>query len=131
MPDASEYPDAEPTAEELSILTQMGRIDRLVQSGLDPVEAAKKLLEPESAKDYAERNRAAMEALEARLLSPEYQSRFEAAQSEPDPLKREAAHATLKRENFAAIDMEAVHRAIAARNRQFKQEGLLPSHLKL
>ena len=88
-------------------------------------------MEPESAEAYAERNRAAMEALETRVLSPEYLAQFEAAQSEPDPVKRAAAHAALKRANFAVIDMEAVHRTIAARNRQFQQEGLLPSHLKL
>ena len=120
-----------PTAEELAIITQLARVERLVNSGMDPIEAAQKLLEPESAEAYTERNRDAMAALEARLLSPEYLAQYEAAQSEPDPKKRAAALAALKRENFAAIDMEAVHRTISARNRQHQKEGLLPPDLHL
>jgi hypothetical protein len=69
--------------------------------------------------------------LEERILSPEYMARFAAIQSEPDPVKRAELNAELKRENFAAIDMEAVHRTIRARNTQWKKEGILPPDAKV
>ncbi len=118
---------SEPTSEELSLLTQLGRLERMItEEGISPAAAAERLLAPETVEAYSARNRAAMEALELRLLSPEYMARFAAAQVEPDPIKRAAAHAALKRENFSAIDMEAVHRVITARNRQMRAEGQLP-----
>jgi len=122
---------ADPTPEELSALTHFGRLARLLDQGFSPVEAATKLTEAENAEGYAERNRAAMTALEERMLSPEYLARFAAAQCETDPAKKAAAHAALKRENFAAVDMEAVHRTISSRNRQMQAEGMLPPHLPL
>ena len=115
-----------PTHDELALITQLGRLGRMVEAGLSPPESASRLLAEETAGGYTERNRAAMAALGQRLLSPEYMAEFAAAQGETDPAKREAALAALTRANFAAIDMEAVHRTIAARNRQMKAEGLLP-----
>lgn len=122
----------DPSNIELSLLSEAGRLQRLMKDeGLSFEEAVARLLAPESAVDYAARNRAAMEALEARLLSPEYMDRYAAIMSEPDQAKREQLLADLKRENFALIDMAAVHRNISARNRQMQQEGLLPPDVKL
>ena len=118
--------DQEPSQDELWLITHLGRINRLVADGMTPIEAAAKLAADESADEYAERNQAAMEALEKRILAPEYMARFAAIQSEPDPRRKAELEADLKRENFAAIDMEAVHRTIRARNRQWKAEGVLP-----
>lgn len=118
--------NSEPTSEELAAITQLGRLQRLLEQGYTPAAAAAKLLEPETPEAYASRNRAAMEALEQRLLSSEYTARYTAIENERDPEKRERLRADLKRDNFAAIDMEAVHRNIAARNRQMRSEGILP-----
>lgn len=117
----------EPNRQELHALTILGRLQRMVeQEGLTPAAAAAKMLQDESAVEYAERNRQAMDELEKRILSPEYMERWRQAYEEPDPEKRAAALAAIKRENYATIDMEAVHRTIASRNRQLKAEGLLP-----
>lgn len=116
----------DPSKLELSLITKAGRLRRMMAAGLTLDEATAKILAPETAEEYAERNRAAMEALEARMLSSAYMERFTSIRSEPDPVKRALLEAELKRENFAEIDMEAVHRNITARNRQMVQEGLLP-----
>ena len=121
----------EPTAEELAALTQLGRLQRLLEQGYTPADAAAKLLEPESPEAYARRNREAMAALEQRLLSPEYMAQFTAIEAAQDPAERERLRADLKRANFAAIDMEAVHRTIASRNRQMRAEGLLPPDARI
>lgn len=116
----------DPSQLELSLITKAGRLKRLMASGLSLEEATVKMLSDESAEEYAERNRAAMEALEARILSPAYMERYGAASAEPDENKRAQLLADLKRDTFAEIDMEAVHRIISARNRQMVHEGLLP-----
>lgn len=121
----------DPSKLELSLITKAGRLRRMIAAGMTLEEATAKMLTDETAEEYAERNRAAMEALEARILSPAYMQRFEAIRAEPDPVKRAALEADLKRDNFAEIDMEAVHRNISARNRQMQQEGLLPPDVKL
>ena len=84
----------EPTAEELAALTQLGRLQRLLEQGYTPADAAAKLLEPESPEAYARRNREAMAALEQRLLSPEYMAQFTAIEAAQDPAERERLRAT-------------------------------------
>lgn len=116
----------DPSKLELSLITKAGRLKRMIAAGMTFEEATAKMLSDETAQEYAERNRAAMEALEARILSPEYMARFAAIQAEPDPAKRAGLEAELKRDNFAEIDMEAVHRTISSRNRQMVKEGVLP-----
>ena len=118
----------DPTADELAIITHLGRLDRLIAAGMTPAAAAELLHRDETSDEYAERNRAAMAALEARLLSPEYEAKIAAIEAIKDPAAKAKASAALKRENFALIDMEAVHRTIRARNRQFVAEGILPPH---
>jgi hypothetical protein len=122
---SDESPD-KPTSEELVFLTQIGRLSRMLREGRDINEVLEELYSPETAQSYSERNQAAMEALEQRMTSPEYLRKYAEAINEQDAAIREKLLADLKRENFATIDMEAVHRTIRARNRQMKAEGLLP-----
>jgi hypothetical protein len=117
---------SEPSQEELAQIALLGRLDRLIAQGLTPMEAAAKLMEPESVEAYLARNAEARSSLEERLNSPEYWAQFAAIQAETDPSRKAALKAELKRANFAAIDMEAIHRTIRARNRQLKAEGILP-----
>lgn len=122
---SDESPD-KPTSEELVFLTQIGRLSRMLREGRDINEVLEELYSPETAQSYSERNQAAMEALEQRMTSPEYLRKYAEAFNEQDTAIREKLLADIKRENFATIDMEAVHRTISARNRQMKAEGLLP-----
>ncbi len=135
MPPENQPEKSKPSGEELAIITHLGRLNRLVGQGMSPMEAAQQFLKEaageESPDEYAERNRRAMEEVEAWILSPEYMAKYEKALSEPDPVKKEAALADLKRENFAKLDMTAFHRTIAARNRQWKAEGILPPDAKI
>jgi hypothetical protein len=126
-----ELSGVEPSKDELALLTQLGRVVRAVDEGASVSEATESLLRNESAPDYVQRNQEAMQLLEERILSPEYMARFAAIQAEPDPVKRAKMSADLKRKNFAAIDMEAVHRTIRARNIQWKKEGILPPDVKI
>ena len=116
----------EPTIRELMIITRLARADRLVAQGMSPIEAANKICANETAKEYTMRNKEAMAALEERMMSSDYQARFEAIRAITDPVAKASAEAAIKRENFSAIDMEAVRRTIRSRNRQMKAEGMLP-----
>lgn len=120
-----------PSRAELELLSGIGRVGRLVAAGATPLDAVEMLLKPESSEEYVQRNQTAMEDLEKRILSPEYQARFSAIQEVQDPVKRAQLSAELKRETFASIDMEAVHRTIRARNRQWQKEGILPPDAKV
>jgi hypothetical protein len=118
---------SEPSLTELMAISELARLQRLIaDEGLDLEAAIERVAGPESAEAYAERGRAALVALEARMLSPAYLEEFNAAQAEPDPLRRAERLAALKLANFATLDMVAVHRVIAARNRQWRAEGILP-----
>ena len=126
-PASDPNPPAKPSLPELMAISELGRFQRLMaDEGLSLTEAAARLAGPESAQAYAERGRAALAALEARILSPAYLEDFGAAQAEPDPVRRAERLAAQQRATFAAIDMVAVHRVIAARNRQWRAEGILP-----
>lgn len=122
MPDLPSEPDPL----ELQIIGTMGRLQRLVQEeGLTIDAAAAKIIGPESADEYVARNAKAMQSVEAYLLSPEYLAKVAAATNEPDPAKRAAMQADLKRENFARLDLQAVHRHIGARVKQMEAEGVI------
>ena len=109
------------------MISELARLQRLLgEESLNLPAAVARLTGPESAEAYAERGRAALAALEERILSPAYLEEFNAAQAEPDPVRRAERLAALKLANFTAIDMVAVHRVIAARNRQWRADGILP-----
>lgn len=117
----------EPDPIELNILSLQGRLDRMINDeGLDIMEAMQRITLPESAQDYACRNEQAMRELEKRLLDPGYIDAFAEAMSERDETIRAQKLAALQRETFRLVDIEAVHRMIRARNRQWKAEGILP-----
>lgn len=116
----------EPDAFELSLLSVVGRLRRLTDTGMTLGEAAEKLLREETADEYLARNAAAMKAVDECLLSPEHLDRFAAAMSDPDPVARAARLADFKRETYAALDIEALHRHIRAQNKRMQAEGMLP-----
>jgi hypothetical protein len=80
----------------------------------------------ETVDEYVARNKAAMDAVEARILSPEYMNRYTEIMSCSDPAERDRRLADLKRENYATLDIAALHRTIRARNKQMFAEGVLP-----
>jgi hypothetical protein len=114
------------TYDQLMILSHMGRINRMVKAGMSLEAAIAEASKEESPDEYIARNTAALDALTARLLSPEYTQRFAEAHAISDPEEREAALEALKRENFESIDMEAAHRHVNAANRRAVAEGMLP-----
>lgn len=123
MPDESHEPDPL----ELQIIGTMGRLQRLVEEGGLSLEAAiAKLDQPETAEGYLERNAKAIREAGDYLVSPEYLAKVSAALNEPDPNKRARLQANLKRESFARLDLQAVHRQIGARIRQMEAEGVIP-----
>lgn len=121
---SNESPQPDPA--ELRLLGVAGRLQRLRDQGLSLEEAVRALAKKESAEEYVARNQQALGEVEARMLSPEYLERFAEANSDPDPESRARKLAELKRENYATLDLEALHRHISARNKQCKAEGVLP-----
>lgn len=118
--------DPTPDPIELSIISLQGRLDRLMnEEGLSVVEAVQRLLQSENAQEYVARNERAMDEVTKRLSDPAYMDAYAAAMSEPDERVRAQRLADLKRETFRLVDIEAVHRTIGARNRQWKAEGIL------
>ncbi len=117
---------SEPDPLELSLISMLGRLERMKAAGLSPDEAVQRLLKEETPEEYLARNEEAMAALEKRILSPEYMAKWSEAYHEADPDVRARKLADLKRETYATNDIAAVHRVIAARNRQMKAEGILP-----
>lgn len=115
-----------PTNDELALVGHLGRLRRLAKEGLSAEEIVAQLTSPESSESYVARNQTAMAELEQRILSPEYFEKVAGILALSDPVARAAAQSALKLEMFATLDMEAVHRTIAARNRQLVSEGVLP-----
>src|SRR5690606_27027704 len=79
---------SEPERLELELLGKAGRLRRLMEEGLTFMEAVERMAAKESAEAYLDRNAKALEAIEERLLSPEYQAKFADAMAEQDPKLR-------------------------------------------
>ncbi len=80
----------------------------------------------ESANEYVARNSEAIDEIQRTLFSAEYLTRFDDANNDLNPAERRRKLAALRRENYATLDIEALHRVIEARNRHLKAEGVLP-----
>lgn len=116
----------EPDPRELALLQLQARLRRLEAKGLTREEALAKIVAGESASEYMARNSDAIDEIQRTLFGAEYLARFEDANNEANPAERERKLAVLKRENYATLDIEALHRVIGARNRHLKAEGVLP-----